>query len=185
MALTVGQLQTICPKARHDDLVRILKPLNATMQEFGISTHALRAAAFVAQVAHESGGFRYLKEIWGPTDAQKRYEPPSALATRLGNTQAGDGYRFRGRGLIQITGRGNYADMGGKMGFDFLSNPDLLAEPLNAARSAGFFWDSRKLNVLADAGDFAGITKKINGGLNGQAEREEYYHRALALFSPK
>src|SRR5258708_4383140 len=99
--------------------------MTATMAEFIIDT-PIRQAAFLAQVGHESGGFVWMHEIWGPTEAQSRYEPPSDLATRLGNTQPGDGKRYMGRGPIQITGRFNYRLMGPKLGLDLEQFPALL-----------------------------------------------------------
>ena len=89
----------------------------------------------------------------------------------LGNTIKGDGFRYRGRGLLQTTGRANYRSLSRRLGVDFEASPELLAEYKWAALSAADYWDSRKLNALADAGDFERITRKINGGLNGQADR--------------
>lgn len=136
------------------------------MAEFGIDTPT-RQAAFLAQIGHESGGLHWSVEIWGPTEAQRRYEG----RRDLGNVQIGDGFRFRGRGLIQTTGRANYVATGKALGVDLIAKPELLALPELAARSAAWYWKSRNLNALADAGDFERITRKINGGLNGQAER--------------
>lgn len=132
-----------------------------------------RLAAFLAQLGHESGALRYVREVWGPTPAQQRYEGRADL----GNTQPGDGKRFMGRGLIQLTGRANYAAFRDRMRArgiecpDFEAEPERVEEPRWAAMSAGDFWNSRNLNALADAGQFERITRKINGGLNGQADR--------------
>lgn len=137
---------------------------------FGIDT-PLRQAHWLAQIAHESGRFRYVREIWGPTDAQKRYEPPSSLAVKLGNTQEGDGHRFMGRGFIQITGRANYR----AASLDLYGNTILLDRPelleLNPALSAGWYWSTRKINRLADKDDLAAVTKAVNGGTNGLEDR--------------
>ena len=103
-----------------------LQPLNDAMQEFGITTLP-RVCAFLAQIGHESGELVWMEELWGPTAAQRRYEPPSDLARKLGNTQKGDGFRFKGRGPIQITGRDNYKRYGEALGLD------LIAEPAAAA----------------------------------------------------
>jgi putative chitinase len=100
----------------------------------------------------------------------------------LGNTEPGDGWRFRGRGLIQTTGRKNYATCGAGIGLDLISNPDLLLEPEHAAASAGWFWSSRGLNRFADAGDLEGCTKKVNGGLKGLDDRRAIYDRARKVF---
>jgi putative chitinase len=94
----------------------------------------------LAQIGHESGSLAHLKEIWGPTDQQRRYEPPSNLAARLGNDTLGDGFRFRGRGLIQITGRSNYEQVGAGLGVDLIRQPELLEEPDYAVASACWWW---------------------------------------------
>ena len=143
-----------------------LPHIDAAMAEFGIDTPA-RAAMFLAQIGHESGGLRWLTEIWGPTEAQRRYEG----RIDLGNTEPGDGFRFRGRGLIQITGRANYRAAGEALGANFIGWPERLAMAPDATRSAAWFWRARGLNELADAGNFERITRRINGGLNGYADR--------------
>jgi predicted chitinase len=153
------------------------------MVNCGIST-PLRAAAFLAQIAHESAELRFMQELWGPTAQQKKYDPPSNVAKSLGNTQPGDGFRYRGRGPIQITGRANYKKYGDLLGVDLVGNPDLAAKPEYAFQTAGLFWRMRGLNELADAEDFTTITKRINGGLTGLAERQRYYEvakKALGL----
>ena len=163
-----------CPLAR---AAKWCDSLNAAMAEFGINTPE-RIAAFVAQIGHESGRLLYVKELWGPTPAQERYEGRMSL----GNTETGDGFRFRGRGLIQVTGRSNYRDAGKALGLDLEAHPELLEQPVNAARSAAWFWESHGLNELADAAFFDRITKTINGGFNGQAERVELWERAKEAF---
>lgn len=142
-----------------------------------------RLAAFLAQIGHESGRLVYVREIWGPTAAQKRYEGRADL----GNTKPGDGKRYMGRGLIQTTGRTNYrATRDGLRQFlgtvpDFEAVPEALEQPDMAAMSAAWYWHSRNLNALADAGDFRAITLKINGGLNGYADRQTLYEAGLWL----
>jgi predicted chitinase len=153
------------------------------MRASGIGTTLLRTAAFVAQLAHESGEFRWMEEIWGPTPAQLRYEPPNDLAQRLGNTEPGDGKRFKGRGPIQITGRFNYAKYGTLLGRDLVAEPALAAAPELAFATAGLFWQTNGLNELADAEDFVKITRRINGGTNGLADREKYYAQAKAVLA--
>jgi len=150
------------------------------MQQYEIRTPR-RKAAFLAQVAHETGQLRYLEEPWGPSEQQRRYEPPSSLARQLGNIEPGDGERFRGRGLIWIAGRANYQRFGDAIGVKLVANPDIAAEPDIAAHTAAWFWQSRGLNELADAGDIAGITRRIAGGLNGLAERTALYERARSV----
>lgn len=174
--MTRDQLLEVMPLAgkRIDSF---LTPLNAAMDEFEINTPE-RQAAFIAQIAHESGQLQWLKEIWGPTPAQQGYEPPSEKATELGNAQPGDGFRFRGRGLIQITGRANYRTCEQALGVDLEGHPDQLANPELACRSAAWFWKSHGLNELADAGQFQTITRRINGGLTGEADRLAFYSRA-------
>lgn len=152
--------------ARIDRAAEFLPLIEAAAPEFGITTPA-RMAAFLAQVGHESGGLHWLVELWGPTLAQRNYEGRADL----GNTQPGDGFKYRGRGLIQITGRANYAKASQALGVDYLAQPELLAEPVHAVRSAMWFWQEHGLNELADAGKFDRITLRINGGMNGQAQR--------------
>jgi putative chitinase len=143
-----------------------------------------REAAFLAQLAHESGRFRYVREIWGPTPAQQRYEGRADL----GNTEPGDGSRYRGRGLIQTTGRQNYRLLTQRLrkhqphAPDFEADPAALEEPQWAAWSAADFWDRRRLNVLADSDDFTSLTRRINGGVNGLAERRRYWLQLLQFF---
>jgi len=141
---------------------------NVHFRSYGILDNGLRLAHFLAQVAHESGGFRYMEEIWGPTEAQKRYEGRKDL----GNTVKGDGSLFRGRGPIQATGRSNYRYFGHKMGLDLEAHPDLLAIPSIGLWFACEFWKDRDLNALADRDDVEAITRRINGGVNGIADRK-------------
>src|SRR5262245_21913929 len=172
--LTDSDLQQIMPRLPQAKLQLYLPFMNRVMQIYEIDT-PLRASAFLAQIAHESGELKFMEEIWGPTAQQKKYEPPSEVASRLGNTQQGDGFRYRGRGPIQITGRANYKKYGDLLGVDLIGNPDLAATPQFAFSTAGLFWKLNGLNELADVQDFTTITKRINGGLNGLAERERYY----------
>ena len=145
-------------------------PISAAMALWDISSSA-RQAAFLARIGHESGRLVYVRELWGPTAAQTGYEGRADL----GNTEAGDGKRFMGRGLIQITGRANYQRVSDALGTDFVSSPELLEQPSNAALSAAWFWNIHGLNDLADAGDFETITRRINGGLNGYADRQALF----------
>lgn len=159
-----------CTHARLDRAERFAEPLTTAMEEFDISTPA-RQAAFLANVGHESGGLKWLVELWGPTIAQQRYEG----RRDLGNVQPGDGFKFRGRGLLQTTGRANYAVLSGHLGIDYLQDPDRLAQPVDASRSAGYFWQSNNLNKFADVGDFLSVVKRINGGYNGLSERQMFW----------
>ena len=164
--------------ARIDRAAAWLPHITGAMAEYEINT-AARQAAFLAQIGHESGGLHWVTELWGPTAAQSGYEGRGDL----GNTEPGDGYRFKGRGLIQTTGRANYAAASSALGVDLIANPERLAEPELAARSAGQFWQSRGLNELADTADFIRITRKINGGVNGLADRQALYAAAKEVLA--
>ena len=161
------EILAACTGARIDRARAFASFVTDAMKEFSIDTPQ-RQAAFLAQVGHESGGLHWTVELWGPTPSQTKYEG----RVDLGNTHLGDGYRFRGRGLIQVTGRDNYARMGRALGVDLEADPDLLATPKLAARSAGCFWQSHGLNTYADLGEFEKLTRRINGGLNGLDDRK-------------
>jgi predicted chitinase len=180
--LTESQLQQIVPRLQPPKLALYLPHLNRAMQRHGVDT-MLRTAAFVAQLAHESSEFRFMEEIWGPIPAQLRYEPPSSLAARLGNTEPGDGQRFKGRGPIQITGRFNYRKYGELLDIDLVAAPERAAAPELAFETAGMFWRSNGLNELADAQDFVAMTRRINGGVNGLEDRQRYYARAKVVLA--
>lgn len=163
------------------DLAELYAPhIAETCARYLIDTQG-RMAAFLAQIGHESDGFLHATELWGPTPAQQRYEGRADL----GNTQPGDGVRFRGRGLIQITGRANYAAVSAALrelgAPSFVELPQALALPQWACLSAGWYWHSRSCNELADAGSFEAITRKINGGLNAHRERVRRWDRAKAV----
>lgn len=150
-----------------------LPSLTAAMAEYEIDSPK-RQAAFLAQIGHESGGLKYAKEIWGPNDAQMRYEK----RLDLGNTQPGDGKRYMGRGLIQLTGRSNYTKYGAILNLPLVEQPEIAEQPDPAARIAACFWAWHSCNDKADADDFEAITRKINGGLNGYKERCALWERA-------
>ncbi|WP_293813812.1 glycoside hydrolase family 19 protein [uncultured Aquitalea sp.] len=173
MALTETQLVQIMPQARQRAGL-FVGPLNAAMAEFGISTPA-QQAAFLAQIGHESGQLRYVREL-----ASGEAYDTGAKALRLGNTPEadGDGQRYKGRGLIQITGQRNYQLCGFALQLDLIAHPELLELPLNACRSAAWFWSNENLNALADKGAFDAITQRINGGQNGRAERRALWAAA-------
>jgi len=128
-------------------------------------------AAFLAQCSHESGGFRYLSEIWGPTAAQQGYEG----RRDLGNTQKGDGYRYRGRGYIQLTGKHNYAQAGQALGLDLLKNPDQASTPAIGAKTSVWFWKTNVQSRVSNWDDVTAITKIVNGGYNGLDDRKMRY----------
>ncbi len=176
--ITPAQLQKImqCSAAR----AALFTPhINRACKLFEINTPA-RMAAFLAQIGHESGRLVYTCEIWGPTLAQQKYEGRKDL----GNTQPGDGKRFMGRGLIQTTGRANYRATHDGLNEalegvpDFEQHPTALELPEWAALSAAWYWQSHGLNALADGGAFDAITRKINGGTNGAADRRALWAAA-------
>lgn len=169
--ITLDELQTLMPYGRERVGVYV-DHLNDAMAEFEINT-PMREAAFLAQLAHESGEFRYVQELASGESYEGRAD--------LGNTESGDGVRFKGRGLIQITGRANYRDCGSALGIDLVSEPHQLEQPGPACRSAAWYWGNRGLNELADSGAFREITRRINGGYNGYSDRLKYYNRAKQL----
>ena len=177
MSITQQQLLQILPNA--GPVAGVFVPvLNAAMGHYQI-VGTKRVAAFIAQIGHESGQLKYVKEIWGPTAAQARYEGRKDL----GNSVAGDGSKYRGRGLIQITGRSNYMACGEGLGLDLIKQPELLEKPQHACMSAAWFWATKGLSTLADAGQFDKITQRINGGQNGAADRQALYARALKVLA--
>lgn len=161
-----------CPPARAGEL-----GLSGVvhMASYGILDTPLRLAHFMAQVAHESGGFRYMEEIASGSAYEGRAD--------LGNTQPGDGRLFKGRGPIQLTGRANYRLFGRELGIDFEQHPEIVALPSIGLLVACHYWQKRGLNALADADDVLAITKRINGGQNGLDDRKAYLAKAKALFA--
>jgi len=168
--ITFDQLMAI-GYPNKEKIQSLVDPINFTLEYFDI-TPGNRENYFLAQCAHESGGFRYLEELWGPTKQQNKYDPPFSLSKKLGNTEPGDGVLFKGRGIIQLTGRYNYEEFFNWLGLDY--EPEELAKPELAAVSAGWYWYSKGLNELADNSNFKAITKKINGGTIGYESRLRY-----------
>ena len=134
--------------------------------EYGVMDSALRLAHLMAQLIHESGSFRYMEEIASGAAYEGRKD--------LGNTQPGDGIRFKGRGPIQITGRTNYRYFGDKIGIAIEQNPALAASPSIGLHLALEYWKDRRLNILADSDDVVGITRRINGGVTGLDDRKAH-----------
>jgi len=182
-----------------------VEPLNETFSRFDIS-NPLRQAAFIGQAGHESGNFTRLSEglsysaerlmvIWPKRFpnieiAQKYARNPKALANnvyanRMGNRDesSGDGFRFAGAGLFQLTGHSNFYHAGQALGEDFVMQPELVKTPKYAALTAGWFWSTHKLNQYADSRDYKMMTKKINGGFIGLADREKHINHALAVLT--
>jgi putative chitinase len=178
-----------------------LAPLEDTFVKYDISTPK-RQAAFIGQCAHESGNFKVLQEnlnysaeglmkTWPsrfPTKAiaDQYARQPAKIAGkvyngRMGNTSEEEAAKYLGRGLIQLTGRENYANCGTALGIDLIGDPTLLIEPKYACLSAGWFWNKKNLNALADAGDYETMTKRINGGLIGLDDRKAKIAKAISV----
>ena len=180
-----------------------LQPLNDTFEKYQINTPT-RQAAFIGQCGHESNNFKVLEEnlnysakglmgTWPSRfpileDALKIERNPEKIANKvyggradLGNTEDGDGWRFHGRGIIQLTGRANYTICGDALGKPFATAPEIVLEPENAVMSAGWFWNKKGLNALADNEDWTTITKRINGGTIGLQDRIEKIHKAMDI----
>jgi putative chitinase len=202
--ITVEQLARVVPCCEEPGIW--VEPLNVAMVEFGIDK-PVRVAAFLAQVAHESGELTRLVENlnysaerlqevfrkYFTADRAREYaRKPERIANyvyadRNGNgpMDSGDGWRFRGRGLLQVTGRANYQEAAEALDVDLVEQPELLERPDLAARSAGAFWRRAGCNGLADTGEFKTLTRRINGGVNGLSERLEYFARAKAVLGLK
>jgi predicted chitinase len=172
--VTEEQLTQIMPNCNAVRRAEFLPFIQQAMVEFEVNT-PLRQAAFLAQLAHESGELRYMEEIASGAAYEGRKD--------LGNTQPGDGKRFKGRGPIQLTGRANYAKYGLLLGVDLVGQPTLAATKEVGFRIAGQFWKLNGLNELADTQQFKHITRRINGGLNGLADRVKYYERAKRVLN--
>ena len=183
---------------------------NETFERFGIVTPA-QQASWIGQCGHECGNFRIMEENlnyraptllklfpktpkrqWGftPEEAAAYERQPQKIANRIygnrmGNRDeaSGDGFRFRGRGFIQLTGSSGYFHAGKALGIDFWADPDMVATPQYAALTAGWFWDTQKLNQYADKGDFLTMTKRINGGTIGLEDRIKHINHALHVLS--
>ena len=202
--ITVELLQALCPKTKLNVLQTYAEPLHEVATYYDMYVNMHRAAAFVAQTAHESGGFNFVKEnlnysakgLMGtfkkyfPTeDLAKQYErKPEKIANRVyanrmsnGDEASGDGYRFCGRGLIQLTGRANYTKFAEDLGISIEDTVAYLETPQGAVSSAGWFWDNNNLNSYCDKDDFVTLTKRINGGTIGLEDRQHHYHLALDL----
>jgi putative chitinase len=180
--VTLTQLHAVMPQLAAAKAQQYIGPLNKALGEFYIDNR-LRICAFLGQVAHESGELAWFHEFASGMEYDITRNP--VLARELGNLSPGDGPRYKGRGPIQLTGRNNYIACGKALGLDLVDNPDLAVEPGVAFRTAGWFWSTHGLNALADQGDFRAITRRINGGYNGYADRVKYYDRALQVFPAK
>jgi len=203
MQVTIEILQAICPKTKRPVLEKYVEPLNEVAEYYSLNTPQ-RLAAFLAQIAHESGGFNFTKENlnysakglmstfkkYFPTeDLAKEYErKPEKIANRVyanrmgnGPESSGDGSKYCGRGLIQLTGKQNYTNFAKDLGVSIDECVAYLETPEGAVSSAGWFWDNNNLNRFCDSGDFVMLTKRINGGTIGLADRQHHYDIALEI----
>lgn len=204
--VTLALLKNICPKTKDTVLQKYVTPLNVVGQHFGLFENPKRMAAFLAQVAHESGAFNFTKEGLSYSAAAlnkvfKKYFPTlesaqpyaknaakianKVYANRMGNGDeaSGDGYKFCGRGLIQLTGKQNYTRFAKAINKTLDETVAYLETPEGAVASAAWFWDANKLSIYADKGDFVGLTRRINGGTIGLEDRQHHYDIALVALS--
>jgi putative chitinase len=202
--ISLEMLKKLCPKTKESVLKKYALSLHETAEYYDMYVNPKRAAAFIAQTAHESGGFNFVKEnlnysakgLMGtfkkyfPTEAlAKEYEKkPEKIANRVyanrmgnGNEASGDGWKFCGRGLIQLTGKDNYTKFSNDLGISLDETVAYLETPEGAVSSAGWFWDNNNLNKWCDADDFVTLTKRINGGTIGLEDRIKHYKEALHL----
>lgn len=202
--ITLNLLQQLCPKTKTAMLQQYVDSLNDVVDYYDISKTTERTACFLAQIIHESGGFTAVRENlnygaaglmttfkkYFPTiELAKEYErQPARIANRVyanrmdnGPESSGDGWKFRGRGLIQITGRYNYTQFSKGLKVSLDECVEYMETPEGAVSSAGWFWDNNELNKYCDKNDFIGLTKRINGGTNGLEDRKHHYELALKL----
>ena len=206
MQVTLELLQHMCPKTKTSVLEGYLEPLNTVAEYYEMTANPARLAGFLAQTAHESGGFNFIKENlnYSADGLQKifrKYFPNAELAqqyarqpqkianrvyaNRMGNgpEESGDGFMFCGRGLIQLTGRNNYTKLANDLGISVEETAQYLETPNGAVSSAGWFWDNNNLNQYCDKGDFITLTKRINGGTIGLADRQHHFDEAMNYLS--
>ncbi|MDR3436456.1 glycoside hydrolase family 19 protein [Telmatospirillum sp.] len=201
--ITPELLAAAVPDASDADVALYAPALDAACTRFNISD-VNEQADFIAQTAHESEAFTHVAENlnygaagllanfsrhFDKNSAADYARQPERIANRVyanrygnGDEDSGDGWRYRARGLIGITFKANYNACGTALGLDLINHPELLEQPTNAALSAGWFWTSKNLNALAEAGDFVAESEKINGGDNGLADREDRRTTVLAAF---
>ena len=200
--ITIELLTGMCPKTKRSILEGFVEPLNTVAEYYEMFENPRRVAGFLAQIAHESGGFNAVvenlnysakglmgtfKKYFPTEDLAKQYErKPEMIANRVyanrmknGDENSGDGFRFRGRGLIQLTGRDNYTRFAEALDMSIEDTVRYLETPNGAVASAGWFWDNNKLNQFCDKDDFVTLTKRINGGTIGLEDRKHHYHLAL------
>ena len=202
--VSIEQMKTIIPKMNWVKAQTYLPYMNTVLPNFGIDT-PLRKAHFLSQLSHESGGLKYseenlnysaqaLRSVFGKyfkskEIAEEYARKPEKIANRVyanrmgnGNEESGDGWKYRGRGLIQLTGKENYQNFANDHGVDCVNNPDLILDPEIALTSACWFWKKRKINAHADKDDIHMVTKRINGGNNGILDRIQWLDSSKNLF---
>jgi putative chitinase len=202
--ITLELLKQICPTTKATVLAKYVEPLNTIGEHFDLFENPKRMAAFLAQISHESGGFNIIKEnlnysALGLTKTFKKYFPTLAIATPYAKNPAkiankvyanrmmngppasGDGYKYCGRGLIQLTGKQNYTKFAKSINKTLAETIAYLETPEGAVASAGWFWNANKLNIYADKEDFTGLTRRINGGTIGLADRKHHYDIAIKV----
>ena len=202
MEVTLDLLQHLCPKTKQSVLETYLEPFNTAATYYEMTANPARLAGFLAQTVHESGGFNFVKEnlnysakglvgtfkkYFPSEDVAKPYErQPEKIANRVyanrmgnGDESSGDGYRFCGRGLIQLTGRINYTKFAKDLNMSIEDTVAYLETPNGAVASAGWFWDNNNLNQYCDSGDFVMLTKRINGGTIGIEDRKQHFDLAM------
>jgi len=199
--ITRELLEKIAPRTKNEVLDKFVEPLNSLGEKYGILENNKRVASFLAQIAHESGGFNFTKEnlnysenalnaVFGKyfkdVDAADYARQPEKIASRVyadrmgnGDEESGDGWKYRGRGLIQLTGKNNYSKFAEDNDMSLEEVVDYLETDEGAVASAVWFWDTNNLNRYADDDDFVGLTKRINGGTNGLEDRQHHYEVAL------
>jgi len=200
--ITLELLQALCPKTKLAVLKVYAQPLHEVAEYYDMYDNMHRAAAFVAQTAHESGGFNFVKEnlnysakglmgtfkkYFPSDDVARQYErKPEKIANRVyanrmgnGPEESGDGYKYCGRGLIQLTGKQNYTKFAADLGISIDETVAYLETPNGAVSSAGWFWDNNNLNQYCDKNDFVTLTKRINGGTIGLEDRKHHFDIAM------
>jgi len=170
--ITKQQIKQIAPNSKEEIIGPLVGYLNLHMPKYEVNTY-LRVCHFIAQAAHEAASFRTLEEYASGAAYEGRKD--------LGNVKAGDGVRYKGRGIFQLTGRANYRTIGAKLGYDLENNPELAESPEVSVLTALEYWKSRNLNPLADRDQVELITRRINGGLNGLEDRKKYLARAKKI----
>jgi putative chitinase len=200
--VTLDLLTHMCHKTKASVLEGYLEPLNTVAEYYEMNVNPARLAGFLAQTAHESGGYNFIKEnlnysakglrgtfgkyFLNDEIANQYAKKPEKIANRVyanrmknGDESSGDGYRFCGRGLIQLTGRDNYTRFAEALDMSLEDTVRYLETPNGAVASAGWFWDNNKLNQYCDSGDFVTLTKRINGGTIGLEDRKHHYELAM------